>query len=173
MTFSFISPNRKVFFSAITQSWAACFIASTFVVVIIWFLLDWQIERFLQHSKQIQQKITKEQSYQHDLNQRLSFLQSQIQKLQEAKQQNTSLTNAVQNLFDLIPEQITINSISLTDQSLIIKGITPSKELYTFLLDPSLKAVFSQSRVDFFVLPSGWYNFVSVNKITSNQKDRS
>lgn len=169
MTFNFISPTRKVFLSAIAQSWVACFIASSLVVAMIWFLLDWQIERFLKHSKEIQRQITKEQTYQNDLNQKLSFLQFQIQKLQEARQQNTSLTNAIQNLFDLIPEQITINSISLTDQSLIIKGITPSKELYTFLLDPSLKAVFAQSRVDFFVLPSGWYNFVSVNKITSSK----
>lgn len=172
MKLSFISPNRKFFLSAIAQAWVACFIASILVIAMIWFLLDWQIERFLQYSKQIQQQIKQEQSHQDTLNQRLSFLQLQIQKIQEAQQQNTSLTNAIQNLFDLIPEQITINSISLSDQSLIIKGITPSKELYTFLLDPSLKAIFSQSRVNFFILPSGWYNFVSVNKITSSKGEQ-
>lgn len=169
MKLSFISPNRKFFLSSIAQSWVACFIASILVVVMIWFLLDWQIERFLQYSKQIQQQIKQEQSHQDILNQNLSFLQLQIQKIQEAQQQNISLTNAIQNLFELIPEQITINSISLTSQSLIIKGITPSKELYTFLLDPSLKAIFSQSRVNFFILPSGWHNFVSVNKINPNK----
>lgn len=169
MRLSFISPNRKFFLSAITQSWIACFIASTLVVGMVWFLLDWQIERFLQHSKQIQQQIKQEQSYQNTLNDQLSFLELQIKKIQEGQQQNTSLTNAIGNLFELIPEQITINSISLSDESLVIKGITPTKELYTFLLDPPLKAIFSQSRVGFFILPSGWYNFVSVNKIISNK----
>lgn len=170
MKLSFISPNRKFFLSSIAQSWLACFVASILVVIMIWFLLDWQIERFLRYSKQIQQQIKQEQSRQNILNQNLSFLQLQIQKIQEAQQQNISLTSAIQNLFDLIPEQITINSISLTNQSLTLKGITPSKELYTFLLDPSLKAIFSQSRVNFFILPSGWYNFVSVNKINSNKE---
>lgn len=169
MRLSFISPNQKFFFSAIAQSWIACFIASTLVIGITWFLLDWEIERSFRYSKQIQQQIKQQQSYQNTLNDQLSFLKLQVQKIQGGQQQNTSLTNAITNIFELIPEQITINLISLSNESLIIKGITPTKELYTFLLDPSLKAIFAQSRVDFFILPSGWYNFISVSKITPNK----
>lgn len=142
MTFSFISPNKKTFISSIMQSWIACFIASFFLVGMIWLLLDWQTTRFLKRSQEIQTQNTGNQSYQSDLQQKLLLLQSRIKKVQEIQQQNASLINAIQNLFELIPEQITINSISLTNESLVIKGITPSRELYTFLLDPSLKAVF-------------------------------
>lgn len=167
MRLSFITPNRKFFLSAIVQSWIACFIASTLVIAIVWFLLGWQIERFLQSSNQIHQKIKQEETQQGRLNEELSFIELQLRRIQETQKENASLVNAVKNTFELFPEQITIRSISFTQETLIIEGITPTKELYTFLLDPSLKASFAESRVDFFILPSGWYNFYSVNRVTS------
>ncbi len=168
MTFSFISPNRKILFSSTTRSWLLCFFCSFLSLMFVWKILDFQANRFEQRSQEIQKNIIQKQDAQNIFLQQLNFLNSQLQALQDTQKENRSLTTAVKNLLDLIPEQITIHSIALTDQALTIKGITPSKELYTFLLETPLKAIFLESKVDFFVLPSGWYNFVSVNKIDPN-----
>ena len=45
-----------------------------------------------------------------------------------------------------------------------MRGLTPSKEVYKFLLEAPLRAVFTQTRVEFYPLTSGWFNFVSVSK---------
>ncbi|WP_027327019.1 hypothetical protein [Helicobacter pametensis] len=165
MKLSFITPNKKSILSPITKAWLICFVASALMIAGFWGLLDLQSSNFMRYSEEFESKIHAQQSIQNTLKGRLDFLQTQLEMLQTIKDQNSSLTNAIKNLFDLIPEQITINAISLTEDALTIKGITPSKELYIFLLETPLKAIFSDSRVDFFVLPSGWYNFVSVSKI--------
>lgn len=167
-TFSFISPNQKILFSNTTRSWIFCFFYSFLSLIVVWEILDFQADRFDKRSKEIQENIVQKQDAQNIFLQQLNFLNSQLQTLQNIHEQNTSLTTALKNLLDLIPEQITINSVELTDQALTIKGITPAKELYTFLLETPLKAIFLESKVDFFVLPSGWYNFVSVSKIDPN-----
>ncbi|MCE3047232.1 hypothetical protein [Helicobacter kayseriensis] len=165
MRLSFITPNKKSLISSTTASWLLCFIASTLVIIGFWTLLEIQSKSFERYSQDFEQNIKHQQNIQSTLNQELDFLNSQLEMLKNINQQNISLINATKNLFDLIPDQITINSIALTDDMLTLKGITPSKELYIFLLGTPLKAIFSESRVDFFVLPSGWYNFVSVSKI--------
>ena len=80
-------------------------------------------------------------------------------------QQNLMLKESIENLFDLIPEQITLNKIQMEQYQLIVYGTTPSKQIYTFLLEVPLRSIFHQSRADFYMLPNGWYNFVSVSKL--------
>lgn len=165
MNYSFISPLHKPIFSPITKSWALCFLASGLIVVGIYFLLKFQTQSFINQSNNIDNKINNQATLKNELSDKLKYLNTQLDEIRLIQEENTALINAIENLFDLIPDQITINSISLTNNELTIKGITPSKELYIFLLESPLRAIFSESKVDFFVLPSGWYNFVSVSKI--------
>ena len=51
-----------------------------------------------------------------------------------------------------------------------MRGLTPSKEVYKFLLEAPLRAVFTQTRVEFYPLASGWFNFVSVSKANPTLK---
>lgn len=165
MNYSFISPLRKPIFSPITKAWALCFVASSLVIVGIYFLLKFQTQSFIDQSNNIDTQINQQASLKTDLTDKLNYLNTQLDEIRTIQEENTALINAIENLFGLIPDQITINSISLTNNELTIKGITPSKELYIFLLESPLRAIFSESKVDFFVLPSGWYNFISVSKI--------
>ncbi|RDU71759.1 hypothetical protein [Helicobacter brantae] len=165
MNYSFISPLRKPIFSPITKSWALCFLASGLIVVGIYFLLKFQTQSFINQSNNIDNEISNQATLKNELSDKLKYLNTQLDEIRLIQEENTALINAIENLFGLIPDQITINSIALTNNELTIKGITPSKELYIFLLESPLRAIFSESKVDFFVLPSGWYNFVSVSKI--------
>lgn len=170
MIFSFTSPTHKPILTPITKSWLICIMASTLVVMGIWLILSYQTDAFVNQSNTIDQEINRQENTKTDLVNKLDFLNMQISEVAAIKGENTILINAIENLFGLIPDQITLNTISLTDNTLTIKGITPSKELYTFLLESPLKAIFSETNADFFVLPSGWYNFVSISKVINPQK---
>ena len=84
--------------------------------------------------------------------------------------QNNMLKDSVENLFDLIPEQITLNKIQMEQYQLTLYGTTPSKQIYTFLLEVPLRSIFNQSRADFYMLPNGWYNFVSISKLNQQEE---
>lgn len=169
MTFSFTTPAYKPIFSPITKSWMACFFASFLVVLMVFFMLGEQTQSMVDQSNTIDTEIDRQGVVRSNLQSKIQYLETQIQQISTIKQENTALLNGLENLFGLIPEQITVDTISLNNDSLTIKGITPSKELYLFLLESPLRAIFNESHVDFFVLPSGWYNFVSVNKIIKPQ----
>lgn len=169
MNFSFTTPLRKSIFSPITKNWIVCFIFSGLVITGMWFLLDFQTHSFASQANNTDTQIANQATIRNSLTKELDYINTQINELRLIQNENTSLIGAIENLFGLIPEQITINTIALTNNELTIKGITPSKELYIFLLESPLKAIFTESKVDFFVLPSGWYNFISVSRIITNQ----
>lgn len=172
MIFSFSTPTSKNLLSPLTKSWIACFIASILSISGIYALISFQSQQFIDQSNALEQDILTQQQTKTQLSNQFDYLETQVQQIQGIRKENTALITALENLFNLIPDQITINSITLDQNALVIKGITPSKELYVFLLESPLKAIFAESRVDFFVLPSGWYNFVSVSKITPAPKGK-
>ena len=89
------------------------------------------------------------------------------QELHEDTQaSNLVLKNSINNLFDLIPDQITLNKVFMEKNSLTLYGEAPSKNSYNMLLAPPLKSIFDESQVKFFLKKKGWYSFVSTNQIT-------
>ena len=104
------------------------------------------------------------------INKNTEQLQYEINLEQINKNYNYELQNALSKLFDLIPDQITITQISLEEDKLILKGITPTREIYSFLLQAPLKSIFTTSRVDFFPLPNGWFNFTSISTLDKEVK---
>ena len=80
---------------------------------------------------------------------------------------NTILKKSLQNLFELVPNSITIDEIRFDRTSLIIKGVTPSKDVFNQLLASPLKSLFTTSHTSFFRTDNGWFSFVSTNKINN------
>ena len=77
---------------------------------------------------------------------------------------NTLLKESIQNLFDLVPDQITLTKVTLDRNGLVLYGVTPSKEVYNYLLLAPLKSVFQRNVTTFYPLKNGWWRFVSVNE---------
>lgn len=82
---------------------------------------------------------------------------------------NNILKKSLKNIFDLVPDTITLSLAKLEKNSLIIKGKTPSKDTYELLLEAPLRSVFTDTQTSFYQLPNGWYNFVSVSKIDQTE----
>ena len=71
----------------------------------------------------------------------------------------------MKNLFDLVPDQITLKKVEMDRNSLVLYGVTPTQDAFNFLLAAPLKSIFHTSQTTFYLSPQGWYNFVSTNKI--------
>jgi len=77
---------------------------------------------------------------------------------------NALLKESLRNLFDLVPDQITLTKAELTRNGLVLYGVTPSKDVYNYLLLAPLKSVFQQNTTSFYPIRNGWWRFVSINE---------
>jgi len=85
-------------------------------------------------------------------------------KYETIQTNNTLLKESIQNLFDLVPDQITLTKAILDRDGLVLYGVTPSKDVYNYLLLAPLKSVFQRNVTTFYPLENGWWRFVSVNE---------
>lgn len=165
MNYSFTQPNKKTFLKKVSRIWWGYIFLTLFIF--LGFVIVLKIQGYYMESKtkvaiQAQQALL--ESIKH-------YQATQLQEIEKVKfasyiaNQNVLLRDSVVNLFDLIPEQITLNKIQMEQYALTLYGTTPSKQIYTFLLEVPLRSIFHQSRADFYMLPNGWYNFVSVSKL--------
>jgi len=86
------------------------------------------------------------------------------QKFEAIQTKNTLLKESIQNLFDLVPDQITLTKAILNKNGLVLYGVTPSKDVYNYLLQAPLRSVFHRNDTTFYPLKNGWYRFVSINE---------
>ena len=90
----------------------------------------------------------------------VEFKKNFIEKLYS---HNIILKDSIKNIFDLVPDKITLTELTMRDKSLTMKGITPTKDMYKFLLEVPLKSIFDRSRVNFYLTRDNEYRFTSEN----------
>lgn len=164
MKFSFLTPKPKYIFAKITKIWIMYIIFS--MIIIFGFLIVLKYQTYLSQKKEHDYQL-KQIYYQQEISKLESYYSRIVYESNLAKARQTSnfmVRDAVINLFNIIPDQITTTYIEVGSNSLIIKGVTPSKEVFKFLLQDPLKAIFGKSAVSFFALSDGWYRFVSISQ---------
>ena len=95
---------------------------------------------------------------------RIARIEALAEKYEAIQTNNTLLKESIQNLFDLVPDQITLTRAILKRDGLILYGVTPTKEVYNYLLLAPLKSVFQSNATTFYPLKNGWWRFVSINE---------
>ena len=166
-SYSFIKPQKKPIFSLFSKIWML-FIST---VVLLFAAINLFVElksgslrNETQISKQKQDQI-KEQIKQTD--ELTALLKQRRDSANEILASNAVLKQSVRNLLDLVPSSITLNEIAMDKNSLVVKGTTPSRDVYNMLLATPLKSIFNTSNTSFYQLDSGWLNFISTNKTDS------
>lgn len=91
-------------------------------------------------------------------------------KADEVYTTNQLLQSSIKNLFDLVPDQITLTKSIMEKNRLVLYGMTPTKEVYNFMLLSPLKSIFHENRTTFYALENGWYRFVSVNILHGDEE---
>ena len=165
MKMSFIKPRKKYFFTLFTKVWMV-FIVSIFVILNLFngFVM-YKNSDYKTTAMQIKNERLKLENKITNIDNKIGFILRQKAVAEEIYANNTILKDSIKNLFDLVPDQITLHKVIMDKNSLIIYGETPTKDTYNFLLEAPLKSIFHTTNTIFYLTKKGWYNFVSTNKI--------
>ena len=101
----------------------------------------------------------------HSISSDMQILNMQKELYSEVKSTNLTLKESIKNLFDLVPDQITLTDVTMAKDSLVLKGYARTKDSYTLLLEPPLKSIFDESLVNFSTNKKGYFQFVSKNSM--------
>ncbi|NLC27239.1 MAG: hypothetical protein GX780_00500 [Campylobacteraceae bacterium] len=165
MSYSFITPKLKPIFSLFSKLWMA-FIAFSIAIMVVFDLFI--IYGISSHKNQREIQIKTREEYNQKIetnNRQIEYIRHQKAAAETVYASNAVLKDSMQNLFDLVPDQITLSRIIMEKNSLIIYGQTPSKDIFNFLLASPLHSIFHTSNTVFYLNEDGWYRFVSTNKI--------
>lgn len=165
--YSFIEPRKKHLFSTFSKIWILfiSFISLLLIAFGIFLLIKialYKKDTVTTNNERValENQIDKKDNY-------MEYLLRQKSLGEEIYSRNTLLKDSMKNLFDLVPDQITLERVIIKKDSLIMYGKTPTKDTFNFLLSAPLKSIFSTSNTMFYLTKEGWYNFVSTNKITT------
>ena len=160
---SYIKSRKKYILEPDSKIWLAFIFIFNAILFGFNLFLDYKINFFIEEANnysKLRQQIKNE----------IKKIKDEIKKAKEKKAfieniyaSNEVVKNSIKNLFDLIPDEITLSKVIIKKDSLTLYGITPSKETYSFLLLTPLKSIFSTNKTYFYQLQNGWYKFISIN----------
>lgn len=101
----------------------------------------------------------------------IAYIEKQKDLSEKIFTKNSVLKDSITNLFDLVPERITLSEAQLLENGLILYGITPNKDLYNFMLQAPLRSIFHKTYSSFYPAGNGWLRFVSTNYIDQDQEE--
>lgn len=165
MKYSFTQPLPKSIISHLTKIWIFYIALSVGIIYAYGIYLNYQINTVKSLSQISSVDMNTQDEFINLTNENMRQMQYEIDLDSLNKTYNSDVYVALSKLFDIIPNQITINYIELQEKALILKGITPTREEYKFLLEAPLKSAFTKSNADFFALPNGWHNFTSISTV--------
>ena len=165
MRYSYITPRKK---SAITTEiqLLLVFFSITFAMLSITYLFllfkDYSFVEDMDEMAltQAELSISIEQ-----MKEQIRFVEKENHLAQKIYTQNTVLKDSIANLFDLVPQRITLSEAKLLENGLILYGITPNKDVYNFMLQAPLRSIFHRTYSSFYPAQNGWLHFVSTNYI--------
>ncbi|WP_169754136.1 hypothetical protein [Campylobacter curvus] len=169
MTFSFVTPEPRPLLSIFSKLWILLISFVFAMLLVINFFIVYKNYSISQNTQKlaIEQEHLNQRSTQTDeLTARLS---TQIDAAMDIYTSNSILKQSLHNLFDLVPDSITLEEVFMDKNSLIIRGITPTKDVFNQLLASPLRSIFTTSNTSFYQTKNGWYGFISTNKIDNSE----
>lgn len=105
------------------------------------------------------------------MEERIEYIKIEANRAKMIYTDNKLLCDSIKNLFDIIPDKITLTKAILSKNALKLYGKTPSKEIYQFRLLAPLRSIFDRSFTSYYQQSNGWINFVSTNYIDTHKKE--
>lgn len=165
MTRSYIKPRPKHLISDDMQLVLLFFFISIAMLFLTYGFLKLKIYTFQESVTRIEAKKVELKSNITNMEHRIGVIQQESDRFEKVGIENGVLKESIKNLLDLIPDRITLAEVDINKTSLVIKGMTPSKDVYDFLLQAPLRSIFNNTYTSFYQAPNGWLNFVSTNTI--------
>ncbi|BCZ17380.1 Membrane protein [Helicobacter sp. NHP19-003] len=163
MKFSYSKPFPKHILGPLAKVWIFYILLSVVIV--------WGLTRFLQKYIEItknQTEISQVQGhiYSHEnrrLEERIERTKQTLKSMRGKATYTVNVKDSIKGVLEMIPDSITIESITIDYSSLVLKGVVPSKEDFKNTIQQRLDSIFENSHVVFTPLNNGWYSFISTN----------
>ncbi|TXE88357.1 hypothetical protein FPD38_03400 [Campylobacter volucris] len=174
MKYSLIEPKAKPVFNLFTRIWIYFTLISVSLILMVFMIVIFKSSYAFIQLNNKQEELT--QILSQIENNKLKFAELQKQNFQavavvgddDEDGKNLTLLKSVRNLFTLVPKDISLDEVIIKDDSLTLRGITPTKEMFSLLLEAPLKSIFTISKTSYYPLENGWYRFVSINTSGDN-----
>lgn len=165
MRYSFTTPQPKYLLEANTKAWLMSYGATLLVVLAMMGIISGKAGQMQERTQELESRRAELVQKIMQADEDMAQMEQQRKFGEEVYGSNGMLKESVRNLFELVPDQITLTQVTLERNALIINGITPSKEVYNFLLAVPLKSIFNDSKAEFYLMPNSWYSFESINRL--------
>jgi len=171
MKYSYIKPRKKTPFTPDVQLIITFFSMTLIMLFSTYAFLLFKNYTFEQDRQEfINSRIDLQNSI--DLmDKKIAYIKQQKALAEKIFTQNMVLKDSIANLFDLVPERITLSRAELLKNGLILYGITPSKDVYNFMLLAPLRSIFQKTYTSFYPQENGWLSFVSTNYINEDESE--
>jgi hypothetical protein len=163
MKYSYIRPRNKSAFTPELKLLGTFFSISFLMLVLTYTFLLFKDYSFTKDLNRIENIDTQLHTSLSEMKEQIIYIEKEKVLAQSIKTQNAVLKDSITNLFDLVPSRITLSDAILAKNSLILKGITPNKDVYNFMLQAPLRSIFHQTYSSFYPAENGWMYFVSTN----------
>ena len=170
MKYSYIKPRKKSLFTSEMQLVAVFFGITLFMLLSTYLFLLYKDYRFSQDKIDIinaREETIEEIKL---IESKILFIQDQEALSESIFTKNTVLKDSMTNMFDLVPQRITLSEAQLLEDGLILYGITPSKDVYNFMLQAPLRSIFHRTYSSFYPAENGWLRFMSTNFVDKEEE---
>jgi len=165
MKYSYITPRRKSAFTTEVQLLVTFFFITLAMLSITYLFLLFKDYNFLSDMDEMAAVQSELSVNIEDMKEQITFIEKENLLAQKVYTQNTVLRDSIANLFDLVPQRITLSEAKLLESGLVLYGITPNKDIYNFMLQAPLRSIFHRTYSSFYPAENGWLRFVSTNYI--------
>lgn len=162
---SFIKPRKKKLLDDLSILWIAFIALMSLGLIIFGVFVNYKSSFYIKMLESKSSEMKNLSAHVKDLRDDIQIISMQKELYHEVNVSNNRLKESVKNLFELVPDQVTLTEVIMEKNSLLLKGYSVSKETYTLLLEPPLKSIFDESKVVFSVNDGGFYTFTSQNNI--------
>lgn len=163
MKHSFIAPRAKRLIG--TELRMVIFFFTVTIVMLIgaYLFLFYKTYDFIQERASITEKMVVLEDSTKKIEADIIHIDGEVKIADQVMTDNTVMKESIRNLFDLVPDAITLSRAELDEKSLILYGMTPNKETYEYILHAPLRSIFHRTYSSFYPIENGWYRFVSTN----------
>ncbi len=165
MKYSYTKVRNKSFFTPEMQLLSVFFGITLVMLFLTYGFLVYKDYKFSQDKLTILQEIEEIDQEIELMQEKIVFIEKESSLSENVFTKNTVLKDSISNMFDLVPQRITLSQATLLENGLVLYGITPNKDVYNFMLQAPLRSIFHRTYSSFYPAQNGWLRFVSTNYI--------
>jgi len=171
MKYSYIRPRKKTPLGPDLQLIFTFFSVTVIMLLLTYVFLLYKDYSFSKDKAELIQNRHSIEANIDDMKNKITFIEKQKAICEKIYTQNMVLKDSISNLFDLVPQRITLSRAELLKNGLVLYGITPNKDVYNFMLQAPLRSIFQKTYTSFYPAQNGWLQFVSTNYTNKNENE--